>query len=383
MNDKERDYEPEVGHDVHESPQEADPSLYTRDGYVDPVEYCSRNSDYERLNGRTFVGWDNETDLGRVSMEGPGDAAAPGSADDGETVDLRYEHDTRGSRSYTGKPDGVDDEDWEEISKAGLKIGIASLDMHSVGFALANAQFMASRLQWANTPEWKRQEINEARKDKRSNRHWFQVREDSIHRQYLKHYNAYIEDRSKADPYWRFMSDDEIAHLDGIDSRSARQRALSWRFNRDDELLKAMSVKYMGLLEGVKPVSIRARYKKQPHLKDLALFVTVQDCISCGAMGTSEFDTQKLLSELGDELVEMEAAVSERDRREFIINESHAYLSKGSLFPAYCWETLDPVLSEVIKILEEAGVALSPPPEPAIDWSGEVASIERRRGWKA
>ena len=80
------------------------------------------------------------------------------------------------------------------------------------------------------------------------------------------------------------------------------------------------------------------------------------------------FDRDRLLNQHGGDLVVMDTPMADLERRELMIDLVDGYYAAGGLFPGYVWDPVMPMIEEVMKLLEEAGVDVSIP-EPEIDWS--------------
>ena len=133
--------------------------------------------------------------------------------------------------------------------------------------------------------------------------------------------------------------------------------------------LDAFIIRYAAFLEGIKPASIRQRYRRKPHEKQLAEFVFATDAMACDVVMPGGFDVDTLLGNIGDELaLQMNTPRSDLERRDFIIKGAHDLYESGSLFPPYIYAELDEMLEAVVGILLDAGVDMSQP-EPEIDWS--------------
>lgn len=353
--------------------------LYEPAEKIDVVENRCRGTSYEATPGRSRTGHDGELDLSRVNLDSDGKAHGDGSGGDWDgNISTRVGHtamdgtgyfsDTRGGSSYTGGHEDVDPEVQEEFSEAGLRLGINSVDMNSAAFCLINARYMKNKIAWAKTPPWKRELINEERRDKRANRGASQVREDSIHRHASEIYRRFIRERTEDDRYWEFLDPEQIDQMNGVDSRSARQMAERWKIEDDQRRLDAMIVRYAAALERIQPRSIQTRFRRKPELRQAAEIVFVCDAHACDVVMPGGFDRDRLLSQWGDELYELDTPLTDQERREAIIEEAHDYYASGALFPAYVLEPLMPMLNEVAALLEQAGVDLSPL-KPEIDWS--------------
>ena len=71
------------------------------------------------------------------------------------------------------------------------------------------------------------------------------------------------------------------------------------------------------------------------------------------------FAVEELLSQTGDELeLRMITPRTDRERRVWIIEQADEYYRSGALYPPYVWQSLEPLLEDVIDVLEQAGVAL-------------------------
>lgn len=368
-----RDYVRDDGHDVHDSEREADPSLYTRGGEVDVVENRSRNHDFESTPGRVRIGGEGELDISRVDVDSTG--RTQGSPDtwsgSGQQATRGYVSDTRGGFGQQNRAsEDIDEETHRDLRDAGLKLGIGSVNTWAAGFAMAQAKFAATRRRWNGMSTEQKQATYETRKEQRANRDFYQVREDSEHRKYLEHYGDFVADREAEDPEWWLYGDpEEIERRDHIDQRSARQIAVKWRHDEDVKKLDAFIVRYAAFLEGIKPASIRQRYRRKPHEKELAEFVFSVDLQACGCALPGGFDADELLAAHGDELaMQMNTPRSELERRDFIIKGADDLFSGGSLFPPYIYAELDEMLDAVVAVLVDAGVDMSAPKQE-IDWS--------------
>ena len=285
-----------------------------------------RDSDYERTPGRVMTGWDGELSLDRTPVND----------------DIAY----------------VSDDDDNGL-------GYSSANLRSAGIALASAEYVKSKTQWQDTPDWERQRIYEQRKVKRANRDWQRVREDSIHRHRLKWLNRFIEDREEG---WEFLDSEEIDQMNGIDFRSADQIAQRWKQKDDETKLASLVVKYAAMLEGATPRTIQARFRRKPHEKELAEVVYVLDALATGVVMPSGFDADQL-SMTGDELaIHMQTNATEQERRAHIIEGARAFYAQGSLYPPYVLKAIDPMLAAVADLLVEAGLDFSDA-EEEIDWS--------------
>lgn len=312
---------------------------------IDAVERASRSSDYEAIRGRVRVGGKNELDLDRTPIDG-----TPSKGPNGG-----IQHDTRGDASHIS-------EDLE-----GLALGYRSADIYSAGFALASAQYLRSKEQWRNTPPWRREILYQERREKRANRTWWERREQSIARHRSKRFNEFVAGRA---PGWEYLDSAEIDRMDGIDIRSANQLAVQWRMNLDVERMDALVVKYAAALESKTQRTMQTRFRRKPGEKQLAELVFMHDARACDVVMPGDFDKEALLNAHGDELkLELITDMTDRERRELIIDLAHDYRASGAEFPPFCYSPLLPMLEEVAGLLEVAGIDLTTPEEEEeIDW---------------
>lgn len=345
----------------------------------DIVERRSRNSDYEAKAGRVRTGGEKEVDLSRVNLDAGGSAHGDGGGDWDGNISTRkshscqdgtgFQHDTRGSVAMTGRTEGVSEELHEEIRGAGLNLGVASVDIFRVGYVIASSAYIQNKERWRQAPDECKRYTYAKRKWKRRRRDWEKVRADSIQRQSSKIYKGFLKSRTETEPAWIYFDPAEIERMNTIDGNSAYQMAERWREGQDQKAMDALVVKYAALVDGgVQAESIRARWRRNKAQKILAESVFVIDLLACGCVSSLGFDKGDLLAEHGDELVPMDAACSEQERREFLIEASHDFFKAGALFPLYVWESLNPILEEIVQILNEQGIDLTAP-EPEIDWS--------------
>lgn len=261
------------------------------------------------------------------------------------------------------------EEDDTELMQGGVTLGYNSVNFEIAAVQVASIQYAKAEARWRLMPPEIKDANNAAARDRRANREWEKIRLDSINRKAAEHNKVFREQRTEDDPYWKFGDPEEIARMDGIDKRSARQIALRWRFDVDEKAWRSLVIKYCAWLEDVKPDSMRTRFKRKPHDRQLAEFVTSVDCMAVGVVMPGGFDKEALLGEIGDELaMEMNTPRSDMDRREFLISAAHDLYAGGSLFPPYVYKTLDEQLDDVVLLLDAAGVDMTPP-EPEIDWS--------------
>jgi hypothetical protein len=333
--------------------------LYEPAEKYDLVEEQSRGRDYENLYGRVRTGREGEIDLSRVSLEG-GTRLSGGTGDDWSTNPAQsFVHDTRGSTSQQGAHEDVDPELHRELRGAGLRLGVNGVNTQAAGFAMASAQYARNKERWRRySPEYK-SHLNAMRRTQRANRDWEQVREDSITRNYREVFNGFLDDRTAEDPYWTYIDPAEIERMDEIDGRSARQVADRWRLEVDEREMRALVVRYSAFLSGIKPDSIRARFKRKPHERELAEFVFVTDALACGVAFPSGFAEGVLVNSPGDELcTQTETSRSNQERRDYIVSVMESFFAKGNRLPPYVADSI------------EAGADRVPDdPTEEIDWS--------------
>lgn len=257
------------------------------------------------------------------------------------------------SNAWQYNSSGVED---LELRRAGVSMGYSSVNFEMAAVQIASIMYAKNRARWQNMDDEAKEAIYAAARDKRAAREWDEVRHDSINRKSAEIYKEFLEQRTKEDPSWMYDSHTAMAKMDGRDTRSAHQMARKWRFEVDEDKWQALVVKYCAWLEGIKPDSMRTRFKRKPEQRDLAGFVTSVDCLACGVVVPGGFDKEALLSEIGDELaMEMNTPRDDLERRDFIINASHDLYAGGALFPPYVYQSLDEMLESVVLLLEASG----------------------------
>ena len=119
--------------------------------------------------------------------------------------------DTRGGFGQQNRPsEDIDEETWQ-LQGRGLKMGVASVNTWSAGFAMAQAKFAATQRRWKGMSTEQKQATYAAKEEQRANRDWVQIREDSEHRKYLEYYGDYVADRYAEDPaFWDYGDPEEI-----------------------------------------------------------------------------------------------------------------------------------------------------------------------------
>lgn len=346
---------------------------------VDRVEIKTRNTDYEAKAGRVRTGGETEVDLSRVNLDAGGKAHGDAGGDWDGNISTRkghvamdgtgFQHDTRGSVAMMGRTEGVGEELYKEMREAGLKLGVASVDTSRAAFVMVSHQYVLNKERWRHTPQWARDLISADRRDKRASRDYEQTRDDSVHRKASEIYKGFAAGRVEADIYYEFGDPEEIARDEAIDMRSAEQMSRSWRLGVDEEGFNACVVKYAAHVAGIKPDSIRARFKRNQKMKGIAEVVYVTDLHACGAVTSLGFDKDELMAQYGDELTEMLTPRSDQERREFIIEGSHDYYKRGNIYPPFVWTPeVNEMLDSIVAVLEQAGVDMGVI-ESAIDWS--------------
>ena len=353
-----REHSADIGDGLHD-PQEK----------YDLVEEQSRGRDYENLCGRVRTGGDGEVDLSRVSLDG-GTRLSGGTGDDWSTNPAQsFVHDTRGSTSQQGEHEDADPEVQRELRDAGLRLGVNTVNTLAAGFAMASAQYALNKERWRRySPEYK-SHLNDLRRMQRANRDWEQVREDSIHRNYRDVFNGFVEQRTADDPYWTYIDPEEIDRMNELDGRSATQIANKWRLDVDEKEMRALVIGYAAFLAGIKPDSIRARFKRKPHERELAEFVFVTDALACGVVFPSGFDKEVLLNSPGDDLaMQTETTRSDQERREHIVSVMESFYAKGNLLPGFVYERIGDAMGQALDVLNKSVDDLSAADEE-IDWS--------------
>ena len=293
---------------------------------------------------RTNTGHEGELDLERTSIDGRTREETTGGEDDETSESSRYVHDTRGSSLYVSG------------ESSGLGLGYNSVDFNKLAIHMSSISYIENKLRYAQMSDAEKQYRYRTQKEKRAARTEEDMRLDSINRKSKPIYQGLVAERDKG---WEFGDPEQIKLRDQIDSAAAFELASIWRMDEDVRKLDAMVVSYSAWLEDVDKKIIRQRFRRDQSHKERAEFVYVTDALATAVVMPGGFDVEELMSQTGDELeLRMITPRTDRERRVWIIEQASDYYQSGALYPPYVWQSLEPLLEDVVDILEEAGIDL-------------------------
>lgn len=299
--------------------------------------------------GRVKTGWGNELDLERTRLDGETGEHVGGDPDSGISEGKTFIHDTRGDVRYVSG------------EKSGLGLGYNGVDFTKAAYQMASASYIESKERWRCMSEEEKEREYFLRRQQRASRSDEDVRRDSINRKSRPIYKQFVAEREEG---WNFGDPEDIARMDAIDSVSAYQIAEQWRREEDQRKLDALVVRYAAWLEDKDPKLIRQRFRRNGDHRDKAEYVFVNDALATGILFAGSFNEATLRAEHGGELVmELVTPRSDAERRDWLITEAGKFYRTGAVFPPYIFNAIGPLVTDVVAILEEAGVDLMPPPE--------------------
>lgn len=247
----------------------------------------------------------------------------------------------------------VSDTRGNAMFESGGKQGYRSVDFENLTRHMINISYWENKARYMCKPAEQRAEENAMARYKRSQRGWCDVRIDSINRVAAREYKRFMKER---DPSYLYGSDEEIAEIDGLDSRTAHQLGVRWRVDEDMRKFSAFIARYAAWLEN-KPVKLmNQRFRRNENHRRVAEAVFVCDALAVGVTFAWAFDADELLRYVGDELwLRMNTERSDRERRAWLIHEAeNSFYAKGALFPAFVNVGLIEQMEEVSRILERA-----------------------------